>query len=79
MNRLKRGYAKFTKIINQVSDHHVGAYAAQTAYFFMLCMIPIILLLLTLVRYTPITEGRCDERCDPCIPVFCGIYDHNDC
>ena len=47
MNRLKRGYAKFTEIINQVSDHHVGAYAAQTAYFFMLCMIPIILLLLT--------------------------------
>ena len=32
MNRLKRGYAKFTEIINQVSDHHVGAYAAQTAY-----------------------------------------------
>ena len=57
MNRLKRGYAKFTEIINQVSDHHVGAYAAQTAYFFMLCMIPIILLLLTLVRYTPITKA----------------------
>ena len=34
MNGLKRGYAKFTEIINQVSDHHVGAYAAQTAYFF---------------------------------------------
>ena len=57
MNGLKRGYAKFTEIINQVSDHHVGAYAAQTAYFFMLCMIPIILLLLTLVRYTPITKA----------------------
>ena len=36
MNRLKRGYAKFTEIINQVSDHHVGAYAAQTAYFLSL-------------------------------------------
>ena len=60
MNRLKRGYAKFTEIINQVSDHHVGAYAAQTAYFFMLCMIPIILLLLTLVVY--LINNRCDHR-----------------
>lgn len=57
MKRLKKGYQKVTEIITQVSDHHVGAYAAQTAYFFMLCMIPIILLLLTLVRYTPITKA----------------------
>ena len=37
--------------------HHVGAYAAQAAYFFMLSLIPIILLLLTMVRYTPVTKA----------------------
>lgn len=57
MNWLKKGYRKVSEIVTEVSDHHVGAYAAQTAYFFMLCMIPIILLLLTLVRYTPITKA----------------------
>lgn len=44
-------------IVTEIGDDHVGAYAAQTAYFFVLCMIPIILLLLTLVRYTPVTKA----------------------
>lgn len=39
-----------------VSSHHAGAYAAQSAYFFMLSLIPIILLLLTLIQFTPITR-----------------------
>ena len=38
-------------------EDHVGAYAAQSAYFFMLCMIPIILLLITMVQYTPVTKA----------------------
>ena len=57
MKRLKNVYAKFIQITTDISEDHVGAYAAQTAYFFMLCFIPIILLLLTLVRYTPVTKA----------------------
>ncbi|MCI8638447.1 MAG: YihY/virulence factor BrkB family protein [Coprococcus sp.] len=41
----------------QVSENHTGAYAAQSAYFFMLSMIPIILLLLTIIQYTPVTKA----------------------
>ena len=37
---------KIREITGQVSQKHVGAYAAQSAYFFVLSMIPIILLLL---------------------------------
>ena len=33
-----------------------GAYAAQAAYFFVLSLIPTILLLLTLVQFTPVTR-----------------------
>lgn len=40
-----------------VGKDHVGAYAAQAAYFFVLSMIPIILLLLTMVQYTPVTKA----------------------
>lgn len=45
------------KIPKEVSEHHVGAYAAQAAYFFMLSLIPIILLLLTMIQYTPVTKA----------------------
>lgn len=40
-----------------MTDDHVGAYAAQSAFFFMLCLIPIILLMITLVQYTPVTKA----------------------
>lgn len=57
MKKAKEVYLKVNKITRDISQDHVGAYAAQSAYFFMLCMIPIILLLLTLVRYTPVTKA----------------------
>ena len=57
MEKLRRIFLKVSQIPDQVSKVHVGAYAAQAAYFLMLCMIPIILLLLTLVQYTPVTKA----------------------
>lgn len=52
-NRIK-GYA--FRVMDVVSSHHTGAYAAQAAYFFVLSMIPIILLLLTMVQFTSLTK-----------------------
>lgn len=52
-NRIK-GYA--LRVMGVVSSHHTGAYAAQAAYFFVLSMIPIILLLLTMVQFTSLTK-----------------------
>ena len=43
-------------VTRQFSSHHTSAYAAQAAYFFVLSLIPIIILLLTLVQFTPVTE-----------------------
>ena len=54
---LKKIFQKAATVSEDVTKAHVGAYAAQSAYFFMLCMIPIILLLLTLVQYTPVTNA----------------------
>lgn len=53
----KKVFQKAVTVSEEVTKAHVGAYAAQSAYFFMLCMIPIILLLLTLVQYTPVTKA----------------------
>lgn len=52
-NRIK-GYV--FRVMDVVSSHHTGAYAAQAAYFFVLSMIPIILLLLTMVQFTSLTK-----------------------
>ena len=41
--------------MDAVTAHHMGAYAAQAAYFFVLSLIPIFLLLLTMVQFTPVT------------------------
>ena len=51
------------RIPKDMGRHHVGAYAAQAAYFFMLSLIPIILLLLTMVRYTPVTKADVMWHC----------------
>ncbi len=57
MERLKHIFTRVSQIPQEASKVHMGAYAAQAAYFLMLCMIPIILLLLTLVQYTPVTKA----------------------
>lgn len=57
MKRLKEIYQKILNMTADVTEDHVVAYAAQSAYFFMLCMIPIILLLITMVQYTPVTKA----------------------
>lgn len=57
METIKDLYKKIIAITTEINEDHVGAYAAQSAYFFMLSFIPIILLLLTLVRYTPVTKA----------------------
>lgn len=57
MKKIKELYDDIMELIGEITKDHVGAYAAQTAFFFMLCMIPIILLLLTMVQYTPVTKA----------------------
>ena len=60
MNMKKVGKIKsqIFKVIITINSHHTGAYAAQAAYFFVLSLIPIFLLLLTMVRFTPITMSE---------------------
>lgn len=57
MNENQKGIIrKVLNVTKQFSSHHIGAYAAQAAYFFVLSLIPIIILLLTLVQFTPVTQ-----------------------
>ena len=55
MEKRKKLKDQVMKFIETVNSHHTGAYAAQAAYFFVLSLIPIILLLLSMVKYTDLT------------------------
>ncbi len=54
---VKKWILRCKKYVDRISRDHVGAYAAQSAFFLVLSLIPMILLLMTLVRYTPITQA----------------------
>ena len=53
---MKELWKKIVKVIEKISGDHVGAYAAQSAFFLMLSLVPILLLLMTLVRVTPVSQ-----------------------
>lgn len=65
--RIKRAAGKVRSMTAVLGSHHTGAYAAQAAYFFVLSLIPIILLLLTMVQFTPVTQ---EDVMDAVMKVF---------
>lgn len=54
---IKKQWDRIMRILDRAAQSHVGAYAAQSAFFFVLSLIPIILLLMTMVQYTPLIRG----------------------
>lgn len=56
MKKLERLKNRIFKVLGIVNSHHTGAYAAQAAYFFMLSLIPIIILLITMVQFTNVSQ-----------------------
>lgn len=56
MKHIKKLYKILRDFSKQLTLDHVNAYAAQTSFFFIIAMFPLLMLLLTLIRYTPVTE-----------------------
>lgn len=53
---MKKILKKINELLAADANDHTSAYAAMSAFFFVLSLIPIILLLLTLVQYTSLTK-----------------------
>ncbi len=49
-------FASIAVIGNKVKDDKVSAFAAEASLFIIMSIVPIILLLMTLIKYTPLTE-----------------------
>lgn len=50
-------YKKVNKFMDELNEKHVSAYAAKTAYFIMLSFIPFLMLLCTIIQYTPLHKA----------------------
>lgn len=57
----KKKIERINQIKSMVVSDHIGAYAAQAAFFFVLSLIPMLLLLITLVQVTPMTKAEVME------------------
>lgn len=70
---MNKNLKKAIRLVRGVSKHmskdHVGAYAAQAAYFLIMSFIPCILFLTTIVRYTPLTYETVREAIRGVVPV----------
>ena len=56
MKRFKKAADTLKGFIDSMGKCHATAYAAQAAYFIILSFIPFLLLLMTSVKYTPLTR-----------------------
>lgn len=54
---MKKMWKSFWSIIEKIMRDHVSAYATQAAFFMMLSLVPIIMLLMALIQFTPVTQG----------------------
>lgn len=54
---MRKVWNTIEKFMDEATEDHVGAYAAQAAFFLLLSLIPLLLLLLTLIQYTPVTKA----------------------
>lgn len=68
MDKSKNKLATLVGFMDRVQKDHVGAYAAQAAYFLFLSFIPFILFLTTLIRYTPLTFDMMQSAVNRVIP-----------
>ncbi|MGI6070807.1 MAG: YihY/virulence factor BrkB family protein [Blautia sp.] len=68
MDQKKRTGTSIVGFIARTKQDHVGAYAAQAAYFLILSFIPFVLFLMTLVKYTPLTYHVVKEAFSSILP-----------
>ncbi|MBQ1194577.1 MAG: YihY/virulence factor BrkB family protein [Lachnospiraceae bacterium] len=53
---IRRIYKLISGFLDKLRDDHISAFSAQSSYFLILSVFPFIMLLLTLLKYTPISE-----------------------
>lgn len=53
---LRKGIAMVLSIAKQIKKQNISAFAASTAFFFFLSLVPMLVMVCTIIPYTPLTE-----------------------
>ena len=56
--------------LEDMKDSHIPAYSAQTAYFIIMSVFPFVLILLSLIRFTALTEDMLMEMISDFLPAI---------
>ena len=54
---MKRVFLYSLRLLDKCKEDNIGAYAAQTAFFIMMSLVPLMMFFITLIQYTPISEA----------------------
>lgn len=54
---MKRVFLDSLRLLDKCKEDNIGAYAAQTAFFIMMSLVPLMMFFITLIQYTPISEA----------------------
>lgn len=71
---IKKVYAIFYEFSRQLKRDNIAAYASSTAFFFFLSIAPLLMIIFSIISYTPLTEQMLVDLLSNIIPgVFKGI------
>lgn len=62
--------AEAQRFLQKCQEDNISAFAAQTAYFIILSIIPFLMLFISLVQYTPVTEEMVTEVVNQMMPKY---------
>lgn len=63
--------------LERLKHHHISAYASQAAYFIILSVIPFSMVLLSLIKFTPLSKDILSEILSTMIPsVFFPVFEN---
>ncbi len=54
---MKRMFMNGMRLLDKCKQDNIGAYAAQTAFFLMMSLVPLFMFFITLIQYTPISKA----------------------
>lgn len=67
---MKKMYLIFRDFARQLARDNISAFASSTAFFFFLSLVPTLVILCSLIPYTPLTEGDLIAAITGVVPEF---------
>ncbi len=68
MGIIKNSFKLIKKFVIKLDKDNIGAFAAQSAFFFILSIFPLFMLILSVMKYTPLTTGHLIEFFNDLLP-----------